>query len=157
MGDDLAAANVNRSYSLAGTSIAIFTFLLFFLYPRFASGEINALLFKVALIVMGVATFSFVFASFYYYCSALGDRFDDAERAMCSRRGDRFWLAGYTLLFLDPSLILFVIGLFAVGSVWFALWLVYLLFVIRHFPRVQTGVRAPRRDGRKERDGECLA
>ena len=35
MGDDLAAANVNRSYSLAATSIAIFTFMLIFLYPRF--------------------------------------------------------------------------------------------------------------------------
>jgi len=81
---------------------------------------------------------SLVFASFYYYCSSLGDRIDDAERATYSRRGDRFWLVGYTLLFLDPSLILFSIGLLAVGSAWFALWLVFLLFVIRHFPRVQT-------------------
>jgi hypothetical protein len=62
-----------------------------------------------------------VFASFYY-----------------SRRDDRFWLLGYTLLFLDPSLILFSVGLLAVGSAWFALWLVYFLFVVRYFPRVQT-------------------
>ena len=138
MGDDLAPSNVNRSYSLAATSIAIFTFMLFFLYPRFESGEVNALLFQVMLVVMGVATFSFVFASFYYYGSSLGSRIDDAERALYSRRGDRFWLLGYTLLFLDPSLILFSVGLLAVGSVWFALWLVYFLFVIRSFPRVQT-------------------
>jgi hypothetical protein len=141
MADELAAANVTRTYSLGGTSIAIFTFMLFFLYPRFASGEINALLFQVTLVVMGVATFSFVFASFYYYCSSLGDRIDDAQRVTYSRRGDRFWLVGYTLLFLDPSLILFSIGLLAVGSAWFALWLVYLLFVIRYFPRVQTARR----------------
>jgi hypothetical protein len=69
---------------------------------------------------------------------SLGDRIDDAERATYSRRGDRFWLVGYTLLFLDPSLILVSLGLLAVGSFWFALWLVYLLFVIRYFPRVQT-------------------
>ena len=62
MGDELAAGNVNRSYSLAATSIAIFTFMLFFMYPRFVSGEINALLFQAALVVMSVATFSFVFA-----------------------------------------------------------------------------------------------
>ena len=130
--------NVNRSYSLAATSLAIFTFMLFFLYPKFASGEINALLFQAALVVMGVATFSFVFSSFYYYCSSLGDRFNDADRATYSRRADRFWLAGYTLLFLAPSLVLFAIGLLAVGSVWFALWLVNVLFVIRHFPRIQT-------------------
>ncbi|MGH7560812.1 MAG: hypothetical protein ACRENB_07315 [Gemmatimonadales bacterium] len=143
MGDDLGASNVNRAYSLAATSIAIFTFMLFFLYPRFASGEINPLLFQVTFVVVGVATFSFVFASLYYYGSSLGSRIDDAERALYSRRGDRFWLLGYTLLFLDPSLILFSVGLLVVGSVWLALWLVYALFVIRYFPRVQTvgGVR----------------
>jgi hypothetical protein len=138
MGDDLAASNVNRSYSLAATSIAIFTFMLIFLYPRFASGEVNALLFQATLVVMGLATFSCVFASFYYYGASLGGRIDDAERAAYSRRGDRFWLLGTTLLFLDPSLILFSVGLVVVGSAWFALWLVYALFVIRYFPRVQT-------------------
>ena len=138
MGDDLAKSNVDRSYSLAATSIAIFMFILFFLYPQFETSEINGLLFQATLVVMGVATFSFVFASFHYYCSSLGSRIDDAERALYSRRGDRFWLLGYTLLLLDPSLILFSIGLLAVGSAWFALWLAYSLFVIRYFPRVQT-------------------
>jgi len=98
----------------------------------------NALLFQATVVVMGVATFSFVFSSFYYYWSSLGSRTDDAERALHSQRGDRFWLLGYTLLFLAPSLILFSIGLLAVGSVWFALWLVFMLFVIRCFPKVQT-------------------
>src|SRR2546430_2481482 len=36
MADDLASSNVNRSYSLAATSIAIFTFMLVFLKPTFA-------------------------------------------------------------------------------------------------------------------------
>jgi hypothetical protein len=145
MVDELAASNVNRAYSLAATSIAIFTFMLFFLYPRFASGEINALLFQFTLVVMGVATFSFMFASFYYYGSSLGGRLDEAERALYSRRGDRFWLLGYTLLFLGPTLILFCLGLLAVGAAWFALWLVYLFFVIRYFPRVQTAVESSSR------------
>ena len=142
MGVDLAASNVNRSYSLAATSIAIFTFMLIFLYPRFASGEVNPLLFQATLVVMALATFSFVFASFYYYGSSLGGRIDDAERARYSRRGDRFWLLGDTLLFLDPSLILFSVGLLFVGSAWLALWLVYMLFVIRHFLRVQTAQKS---------------
>jgi hypothetical protein len=138
MEDGIATSNVNRSYSLAATSIAIFTFMLFFLYPRFASGEIDPLPFQATLVVMGVATFSFVFASFYYYCASLGNRIDEAARALYSRRGDRFWLLGYTLLFLAPSLILFTVKLLAVASVWFGLWLAYLVFVIRHFPKVQT-------------------
>ena len=145
METEVATHNVNRSYSLGATSIAIFTFMLFFLYPRFARGEINALLFQTTLVVMGVATFSFVFASFFYYGSSLGSQIDDAERALYSRRGDRFWLLGYTLLFLNPSLILFSIGLLAVGSAWIALWLVYLLFVIRYFPRVQTARKSSSR------------
>ena len=82
------------------------------------------------------------FASFYYYCASVGSRIDDAERTMYARRADRFWLLGYTLLFLDPSLILFSVGLLAVGCAWFALWLVYLLFVILYFPKVLTARRA---------------
>jgi hypothetical protein len=54
-------------------------------------------------------------------------------------------LLGYILLFLAPSLILFAVGLLAVGTVWFALWLVYLLFVIRYFPRVQTARKSSSR------------
>jgi hypothetical protein len=152
MGDELAASNVNRSYSLAASSIAIFTFMLFFLYPRFASGEINAWLFQATLVVMGVATFSFAFASFYYYSVSLGSRIGDPERARLSRRGDRLWLLGSTLLFLGPSLILFCVRLHAVGSTWLALWLVYLLFVIRSFPRVQAApISTPPSDSRAAR------
>jgi hypothetical protein len=138
MGDELAASNVNRTYSLAATSIAIFTFMLIFLYPRFANGEVNAVLFQATFVVMAVTTFSFVFASFHYYGASLAGRIEDAERARYARRGDRLWLIGTTLLFLVPSLILFTVALVGVGAVWFALWLVYVLFVIRYFPRVQT-------------------
>ena len=141
MENELATTNVNRSYSLGATSIAIFTFMLFFLYPRFKSGEINPVLFQATLVVIGVATFSFVFASFYYYASSLDSQIAEAERALYARRGDRFWLLGYTLLFLDPSLILILVGLPAVGSAWFALWLAYLVLVIRYFPKVQTATR----------------
>jgi hypothetical protein len=138
MPDDLAASNVNRSYSLAATSIAIFTFTLIFLYPRFVNGEANAVLFQATLVAMGVATFSFVFAAFHYYGSSLGGRIEDSERTVYARRGDRLWLLGYTLLFLVPSLILFTVGLLLVGSAWLALWLAYVVFVVRYFPRVQT-------------------
>ena len=138
MADDLAAANVNRAYQLAASSIAIFTFLLFFLYPRFVSGDVDALPYQATLIVMGVATFSFAFASFYYYGASLGGSIDEAERTRYARRGDHIWLLGCVLLFLAPSLILLTVRLLAVASVWFGLWLVYVIFVLRHFPRVRT-------------------
>lgn len=139
MTNELAAANVNRSYQLAASSIAIFTFLLFFLYPRFVSGDIGGWPFQATLVVMGVATFSFAFASFYYYGASLGDRNDRALQTKYSLRGDRFWLLGCVLLFLAPSMILFTVKLFAVSVSWLALWLVYVFFVIRNFARVQTG------------------
>jgi hypothetical protein len=145
VGDDLAASNVNRSYSLAASSIAIFTFVMFFLYPRYASGDVDALVFQATLIVMGAATFSFAFASFYYYGSSLGGRIGDAERTRFSRRGDRLWLLGCVLLFLAPSLILLSVRVLIVASVWFALWLAYLLFMIRYFPRVQTARKSSSR------------
>lgn len=144
MDTDLAAANVNRSYSLAATSIAIFTFVLFFLYPKYAAGEVNDLLFQATLIVMGLSTFSFTFSSFYYYSASLAGRFDDAERAQSSRLGDRFWLLGYVLLFLAPSVILLSIHVVIVATVWFGLWLVFVAFVIYRFPRFKgAGVASP--------------
>jgi cell shape-determining protein MreD len=82
MREDVAAVNVTRSYTLAGTNIAIFTFMLFFLYPRFESGRINPLLFQATLIAMGVATFSLVFATLHYYRCSLGGGMSDAERTL---------------------------------------------------------------------------
>lgn len=138
MGEDIAAANVSRTYVLSGTNIAIFTFMLFFLYPRFESGKINPSLFQFTLIAMGVAAFSFVFATLHYYRCSLGGRMSEADRTLYARRADRFWLLGYTMMFLAPSLVLFLLGLLAVASVWLGLWLVYLFFVIRYFPKVQS-------------------
>ena len=54
-----------------------------------------------------------------------------------SRRGDRFWLLGCALLFLDPSLVLVSVRLLVVGTAWIVLWVVYMRFVVRYFLRVQ--------------------
>lgn len=81
MGEELAAANVNRSHSLSASNIAVISFLLFFLYPRFEKGSIDPVLFQCTLIVMGIATFSLVFASFHYYRASLGGRITEGERA----------------------------------------------------------------------------
>ena len=138
MREDVAAVNVTRSYTLAGTNIAIFTFMLFFLYPRFESGRINPVLFQATLIAMGVATFSLVFATLHYYWCSLAGRMSDTERTVLARRADRFWLLGYTTMFLAPSLVLFLVRLHIVACVWLGFWLLYLLFVVRSFPSFQT-------------------
>jgi hypothetical protein len=137
MREDLAGVNVTRSYTLAGTNIAIFTFMLFFLYPRFETGRISPVLFQATLIAMGVATFSLVFATLHYYWCSLGGQMSDTERTVYARRADRFWLLGYTTMFLAPCLVLFLIRLRIVASVWLAFWLLYLFFVFRYFPSLQ--------------------
>lgn len=134
MGEELASANVNRSYSLAATNIPVFTFMLFFLYPRFEKGTIDPVLFQCSLIVMGAATFSLVLAALSYYRASL-NRTDEGEQAVHSRRGDRFWFIGYTLMLLAPCLVLFLVDLRAVASVWIALWLAFVIFAVRLFPR----------------------
>lgn len=138
MTEDLAGANLNRSYTLAASNIAVFTFMLFFLYPRFEKGTINPYLFQVTLTMMGVSTFSLVFAAIHYYRASLGGRTTEADRLRDAHRADLFWLIGYSVMFLAPTLVLFLIGLFAVASVWLAFWLVYLVFVARVFPRMRT-------------------
>jgi hypothetical protein len=143
MVDDVAKDNVNRAYSLAATSIAIFTFMMIFLYPRYVNGEINVPLFQVTLVVMGVATFSFVLAAFHYYASSMIETIDEGDRVIYARRGNRLWIVGYTLLFLAPSLILFTVALYIVGAVWLVLWLVYVVFAMRYFPLVQADQRKP--------------
>src|SRR5687768_1200228 len=115
MTSELAAANVNRSYQLAASSIAIFTFLLFFLYPKFVSGDVDPWPFQATLIVMGVAIFSFAFASTLYYSASLGGLIDEAARIEYARRGNWFWLLGSVLLLLTPSLIVFTVRLLAVA------------------------------------------
>ena len=134
MPDDLASANVNRSYSLSATSIAIFTFTLVFLYPRFASGEIDGLIFQATLVVMGFATFALAVASVQYYGASLGN-LEDRVRDRYRRRADTFWLIGYLLLFLSPSMVLFAVGLHVVGVLWLVLWLGSGLWGINNFPR----------------------
>ena len=142
MREDVAAVNVTRSYTLAGTNLAIFTFMLFFLYPRFESARINPVLFQATLIAMGVASFSLVFATLHYYWCSLGGRMNDIDRTRLARRADRFWLLGYTTMFLAPSLVLFLIRLHLVASVWLAFWLLYLFFVIRYFRKFRTPLDA---------------
>jgi len=141
MGDDLAAANVNRAYSLAATTIAIFTFSLIFLYPRFRSGEVSPVLFQLTLVVMAITTFSFVFASFLFYGAAMSGQIGEDERMQLGRRGDLAWVFGYSLLFLIPALVLLTVDLIAVGAFWLALWLVYLGYAIRNFPRVRASMK----------------
>src|SRR5207247_10754572 len=95
VGNETANLDVSRVVTLVGTSIAIFTFLLFFLFPRFASGAIDPTLFQSTLPVIRVAIFSLVYAVLFFYTLTLPYYLNIAARAALQRNGDRLWLLGY--------------------------------------------------------------
>src|SRR3989449_1649635 len=127
---DLAAANVNRAGTLVGSTIAVFTFLLFFLYPRFSSGQIDPVLFQVTLIVVVLTIFSFSLSGLFYYRIGVL-KMSSAKKHASMQKGALLWLIGTLLAVLEPALILFTIGLTIVGLVALSAWLVYILFTLR--------------------------
>ena len=133
VGNETANLDVSRVVTLVGTSIAIFTFLLFFLYPRFLSDEIDPVLFQVTLIVIGVAIFSLVYAGLFFYTLTLPYSLNPVESGAIQRKGDLFWLVGYSVLLLEPTLILLTVGLLVVALVWLALWLSYIYLTLHEY------------------------
>ena len=133
VGNETANLDVSRVVTLVGTSIAIFTFLLFFLFPRFASGEIDPILFQVTLTVIGVAIFSLVYAGLFFYTLTLPSYLNSAESVAIQRKGDLFWLIGYSVLLLEPTLILLTVRLWIVALAWMALWLSYIYLTLHEY------------------------
>ncbi len=125
--------DVSRIVTLVGTSIAIFTFLLFFLYPRYSSGEIDPILFQITVTTIGLAIFSLVYAALYYYALTLPRSWSSIQSMALLRRGDRLWLVGYTILLVEPTLILFTLRLYPVALVWLGLWILYLYLTFHEY------------------------
>ena len=99
---DLAAANVNRAGTLVGSTMAVFTFLLFFLYPRYFTGQIDPVLFQVTLtiIILTILTFS-LSGLFYYRIGVL--KLNSAKKRTSMQRGALFWLFGTLFILLEPG------------------------------------------------------
>jgi hypothetical protein len=127
---DLAAANVNRAGTLGGSTIAVFTFLLFFLYPRYSSGQIDPVLFQLTLTIIIMTILTFSLSGLYYYRIGVL-KLNTAKKRASMQRGALFWLFGTLFVILEPALILFTVGLVAVGVVALIAWLLYTLVTLR--------------------------
>ena len=136
MSIDIANSNVNRNIALAGTSVAIFTFLLFFLYPEYSSGRISSILFQFTLATIVSVIFSLVASATYYYGTVLTLSHSAEEASTIFGMADAFWILGYSLLLLEPSLILFTVNLSIVGTYALILWLGYLYLTWLQFKKV---------------------
>jgi len=110
--------------------MAVFTFLLFFLYPRYSSAQIDPVLFQVTLtiIILTILTFS-LSGLFYYRIGVL--KLSSSKKRTSMQRGALVWLLGTLFIVLEPALILFTVGLTAVGIVALIAWLLYTLVTLR--------------------------
>ena len=134
---DIANANVNRNITLAGTSVAIFTFLLFFLYPRYQTGAIDPFLFQFTIAVIVSVIFSLVTSGLYFYSTTVGQMLAQEHPSTIFGKAEGFWLLGYSLLLLEPSLILFTIDLPYVGVFALLSWFAYLYLTLLQFSKLQ--------------------
>jgi len=141
---DIANSNVNRNITLAGTSVAIFTFLLFFLYPRYFSGDIDPVLFQFTLAIIVSVIFSLVVSATYYYGTTLTLSLPHGEGTAIFGKAEAFWLIGYSLLLLEPSLILFTVKLSAVALYALVLWFSYLYLTWLQFKKLTKKMKSTR-------------
>jgi O-antigen/teichoic acid export membrane protein len=128
---ELATSNVNRAATLVGSSMAVFTFLLFFLYPRFSSGQIDPMLFQITLALIVFTIFSFGFSGLYYYGLVGISKLSTDKKQSYFRRANMFFVLGLLFAVAEPALILFTIGLTALGLTALTLWFLYTYFIVR--------------------------
>ena len=63
---------------------------------------------------------------------------DPAKANKYRRKADILWLIGFSLLVLEPSLILFTVGLTIVAVVYLILWISYFIFQFYMFAEIQS-------------------
>jgi hypothetical protein len=133
---DLAAANVNRAGTLLGSTIAVFTFLLFFLYHRYSLGQIDPILFQITLTIIVLTILSFSLCILFCYRIGVLEM-SSAEKHASMQTGALLWVIGTLFAVLKPALILFTIGLTVVGAVALSTWLLYTFLTLRDARRYQ--------------------
>jgi hypothetical protein len=119
-------ANENRSLTagLGGTTIAILTFVLIFLYDRANAGQIDQLWFQATLLNIVVSLFLISLASLNYWFVMEALRTRHAGAPTYARRADLFFASSLVLLLGEPTLILVTVRLYVVAGVAAVLYVV---------------------------------
>jgi hypothetical protein len=119
-------ANDNRSLTagLAGTCIAILTFVMFFLFDRWKHGEVNDLLFQWAVLNIVASMFLVSVSSMNFWLVMEALKSNHPRPGKYQRRAEVTFASSWVLLLLEPTLIFAAVGLVYATAVAFALWLV---------------------------------
>ncbi len=143
VGLETASSNRNLAGALVGECLAILTFLLFFLYDRAKSGEIDASLFQITLLIIVVASFSFGFSGLYYYNLMVSLSTGHPAARTNLQRADVSLVLGIVLLVLEPALIMFTLNMMIVGFVALIFWSAYVYFTLTEAKRRRYEVFRP--------------
>ena len=129
---DLSAGNLSRTVSLVSSNLAIFTFVLVFLFPRYDTRQLNGSFFQLTLTVCLIAIFLVVVAGISYFEAIAASKLSDAARKAMNRRGDSLFVVGLLASTSMPALILFTLpGLAAIAVIAGVLWLLSAGFILR--------------------------
>ena len=102
--------------------------------------------FQLALTVIGFAIFFLVFAGICYYSLTLALSIGNTRAAIWQhekfrRTADTLWVIGFSLLILEPILILLTVGLIVVAYVYLILWVSYFVFSVYVFTETHSWLR----------------
>src|SRR5438552_8036450 len=113
------------------SDLAIFTFVLVFLFPRYASNQLNGVLFQVTLTTTLLAIFLFGISGVYYLEVVGVAKTSIARKRVLVQRGDSLFVVSLMLGTAMPALILFTLGITAVAVIATGLWALYVGFIIQ--------------------------
>jgi len=136
---DYVTSNLNRSVTLIGSNLAIFTFVLIFLFPHYASNQLNGALFQAALTGSLLAIFLFGISGVHYFEVVAMKKASIETKRQLIRRGDLLFVVSLLLATAEPALILFTLGLILVGVIATVLWTLYAVFLIRQGRKLRVG------------------
>jgi len=129
--------------TLVGTSIAILTFHLFFLYPRSLTGEVNPALFQTTITVILSAIFSFGASALYRHMSITSPVKSGPKARLRFRRAELFFALAFALMLLEPTFVLFTLRLVPVAFIALGLWISYLCLYVYQFKHRNDGEAGP--------------
>ncbi len=131
MDPDYVTSNLNRSVTLIGSNLAIFIFVLIFLFPRYASNQLNGVLFQASLTASLLTIFLFGISGVYYFEVVAMAKASVETKTRLVQRGDLLFVVSLLFATAEPALILFTLGLIVVGVIATVLWTLYAVFLIR--------------------------
>lgn len=105
------------------------TFSLFFLYDRAVSGQFDALVFRLTLVVIIVSMFQFIFAATHYYRVIESIQRGTPNFTRHLRLANLFFVLGIILLTAETPLVLFTVRLIDVGIIATILWGLAMAFI----------------------------